>query len=162
MRVSDTELMAFVLGELAARDRDRVAAAVAADETLRRTVAEFRELLGDLRAAAPDPPPVHWGAYRTALRARLLEGRARPGWPGWLRWPVPLALSASLAGVLLVLAVAGSHRPGQRQDLASVDEVTLDQRLEMLRDIQVVERLELLEDLDILQSLSAAPGTREG
>lgn len=162
MRVSDAELMAYVLGELAPPEADRVARAVAADETLRRTAAEFRELLDGLRAGAPEPPAVHWGAYGTALRARLAKRRGRSRWGDWRRWPVPLALSASLAGVLLLLAVQGAHGPAERQEAAAVDEIMLGQRLDLLRDFQVVERLDLLEDLDILQSLGPAPGTREG
>ena len=29
---------------------------------------EFRDVIAELRRTAPEPPPVHWGAYRAELR----------------------------------------------------------------------------------------------
>src|SRR2546428_11455497 len=63
---------------------------------------QFRDILDELARAVPTPPDVHWGRYRAELRekleARLVRRRAR-----WWR-PVPLALSAGLAGLLLFFA----------------------------------------------------------
>ena len=32
---------------------------------------EFKDVIAELRRTAPEPPPVHWGAYRAELREKL-------------------------------------------------------------------------------------------
>src|SRR5207249_9464450 len=72
---------------------------------------QFRDLLADLARAVERPPDVHWGAYRAELRAKLEARLARRR--AWWRRPVPLALSASLAGALVVFTLVAlqSQRP---------------------------------------------------
>ncbi len=47
---------------------------------------EFKDVIAELRRTAPEPPPVHWGAYRAELREKL-ERRGSRGWAGW-SWPL--------------------------------------------------------------------------
>src|SRR5437867_13357197 len=94
---------------------------------------QFRDLLDDLAHAVERPPDIHWSRYRAELRAKLearLERRRT-----WWRRPVPLALSASLAGALVAgpLAVARRGRQsGTGSDPAAVDGAAMGDRLELL------------------------------
>ena len=38
---------------------------------------EFKDLIAELRSSAPEPPPVHWGAYRAELREKLQRRGSR-------------------------------------------------------------------------------------
>ena len=109
-----------------------------------------RDILDALARTAPAPPDVHWGRYRAELRERLETRRQRRAW--WRR-PVPLALSAGLAGVLLFFAVWGGRENGTGVDLVTLDEALLGGRLGLLQQYAVVERLYLLEELDVIRNL---------
>src|SRR5436309_15269635 len=63
---------------------------------------QFRDILDELARAAPTPPDVHWGRYRAELREKLEVRRVRRRARWWR--PVPLALSAGLAGLRLFFA----------------------------------------------------------
>src|SRR5437667_9505525 len=63
---------------------------------------QFRDVLDELARAVPTPPDVHWGRYRAELREKLEARRVRRRARWWR--PVPLALSAGLAGLLLFFA----------------------------------------------------------
>jgi len=152
----EKELVAFV-----GRAHDRVARHLAACPTCRAERDDFRSALDGLRDSVPAPPPVHWARYRAELRAKFEARRERAGTRGWWRWPVPLALSAGLAGILLFLAAHGGFRAAERRDAMAFDEAAIASRLELLRNYQLVERLDLLEDFDILRSLNGASGRRE-
>lgn len=95
------ELIAYLREELSAPDRERVAGHLAACTSCRAACEDFRRLLDVLRAPAPAPPAPAWGPYRAELRERLA---ARTAPARWWRRPVPLALSAALAGALAALA----------------------------------------------------------
>jgi hypothetical protein len=108
-------------------------------------------ILGSLREAMPEPPALDWGRYRADLRARL-DG-SRVSWWSWWSRPVPLALSATLAGVLLALTWLTQPGTPGRPELQAAEEATLGRRVGLLRDWPVVERLDLLENFDVITQL---------
>jgi hypothetical protein len=124
---------------------------------------QYRELLDDLARAVPEPPDVHWGRYRAELRAKLATRRERRH--AWWQRPVPLALSASLAGLLLVFAffaVQSGRQRGHGTDLTTMEEALLGRRLGLLEQYRVVERLDLLEEFDVIQDLDRLAVERSG
>ena len=146
----DRELTPFLRGELSPRERDRVAAHVDGCAECRRTLDDFRQLLHAFgRASAP--PEVAWPRYRAEIRAKL-GARAAPSRSSW-PWPVPVALGAVLAGVLLLLAVRTPLRAPERHDLMAFEETVIGQQLDLLRDYPIIEQLDLLEDLDVIRQL---------
>ena len=75
---------------------------------------------------------------------------------------MPVALSASLAGILLFVAVwgsremsrpRGSDRPGRSGHRLS--------ELGLLQDLRTVERLDLLEDLEVIRNLDGLASDRQ-
>ena len=161
MRHPETELIALVRGELVGRAHDRVARHLASCPECRATRDQFRRALDALRSGAPEPPALHGPPYRAELRRKLEARQERGAARAWWRWPVPLALSAGLTGLLLLLAVRGGLPPRERADVAASQEAAIAGRLDLLRDYRLVERLDLLEDFDILQSLDSPAGRRE-
>src|SRR5262245_40266478 len=158
MRHLSTELIADASGELAGAARDRVARHLAVCAACRAARDEYRQLLAVLRAGAPAPPALHPARYRAELRQKL-EARRAPGTArAWWHWPVPLALSAGLTGLLVFLALHGGLRPLERGGNGSDASVP---RLDLLRNYGVVERLDLLEDYDLLKSLDVPASRRE-
>jgi anti-sigma factor RsiW len=156
----ETELVDYVRGELAPADRERVALHLEGCADCRQDAEGLRELLGRLARAVPAAPGISWGSYRAELREKLEARRARRH--AWWGRPVTLALSASLAGVLLLVAVWGGHRsPGGVEPL-TLEETALGGRLGLLQQYSVVERLDLLEELDVIRNLDQLAGTREG
>jgi anti-sigma factor RsiW len=148
-------LVPYLRDELAAAERERVAAHLEGCPPCRATRDAHRALLAEL-AAAPEPAPsVHWGAYRAELRQRLdrrrPSGRRRRWWT-----PVPVALAAGLAAVLVYVALpagrAGREEPGP------ADQALLASRLDLLRRFELVERLDLLEDYEVISRLDSLPG----
>src|SRR3989442_10309380 len=110
---------------------------------------QFRDLLDDLAHAVERPPDIHWSRYRAELRAKLearLERRR-----AWWRRPVPLALSASLAGALaggaLVLVQSG-RQSGTGADPAAVEGAAIGDPPEALEPYRVAEPLDPLEGFD--------------
>ena len=118
-----------------------------------------RDILDTLARTVPAPPDVHWGRYRAELREKLETRRARRAW--WRR-PVPVALSASLAGALLFFAVWGGRENGNGLDLVALEEALLGGRLGLLQQYAVVERLDLLEELDVIRNLDRLAAGRQG
>lgn len=162
-RHPEAQLIAYLKGELAEADRRRVADHLVGCPECARALEEFKKILQDLAASVPRPPEIHWGAYRAELRAKL-EARRRPvrGWE-WLRRPLPVALGAAVAGVLLIFVLqSGTDRPAVPGDLAFLEETAVASRLDLLRQYSVLERLDLLEDLDVIQHLDQIAPTREG
>ena len=170
-----TDLVPYLRGELAPADRARVArhledcpelvaieVYITSAHRAYRIADHYRSkgvhvALGGLHVTAL--PAIHWGRWRAELTARRDARRGRHAW--WWR-PVPLALSASLAGALLVLVVLGGPGTPTGNDLAVVEQTLLGRRLELLRQLSVVERLELLEDLDIIRQLDRLAAASEG
>lgn len=155
----ETELSAFLRGELSGREYDRVAHHLAGCAECRGVRDDLQHILRDLGRTTPAPPAVAWARYRAELQDKRAV-RARPARPWW--WPAPLALATGLAAVLIFLALEGGVRTYRPRDVAVFDEATIGRRLELLRDYRVVERLDLLEDWDILRSLDSSTGRREG
>ena len=138
-----------------------MAAHLAGCPECRAELAAFAGLLAELQRSVPEPPALHWGRYRADLRTRL-EDDARPGvssatW--WWTRPFPFALSAVLAGALIVFAVSGQRPRGIDTPPAFDDSVG---HLELLETYPVVERLDLLENLDVIKQLDRLAPSREG
>jgi len=159
----EADLIAYLRGELAEGARRSVADHLAACPECTRAVEDFRGILRGLASSIPQPPQIHWGAYRAELREKLEARRQRAwGWR-WLRRPVPVALSAAAAGVLLILGVQSwISRPLGNGDLASLEENVVASRLDLLRQYAVIERLDLWEDLDVVRRLDELAPSRKG
>lgn len=158
-RHPETALAPYLRGELAAAERAEVAAHLETCAGCRRLADDFRALLSDLRQSAPEPPPIHPERYQAELAVRLRRRGAAPARVHWLA-PLPLALAAGLAGVLLYVGALGLVRPAD--DLVAFEEAVIGGRLDLLRQYRVVERLDLLEDLDVVRQLDALAPSREG
>src|SRR5437870_12964129 len=103
---------------------------------------QFRDLLDDLAHAVERPPDIHWSRYRAELRAKLEARLARRR--AWWQRPVPLALSASLPGALVVgslVVVASGRQSGTGADLAAVEYGAIGDRLALLEQYRVDEQL---------------------
>ena len=98
----ESELIAFVRGDLPPADRARVATHLDGCPACRRAADESRVVLEALVAGAPAPPALDWGRYQAELRARVAAPRR-----GWWRRPVPTVLAAGFATALIVFAVHG-------------------------------------------------------
>jgi anti-sigma factor RsiW len=156
----DTDLVPYLRGELEPAERERIARHLDDCPECRQDAEGLRELLSRLAASTPVPPAVSWGRYRAELREKLDARRARR--PGWWRRPLPLALSASLAGLLLFFAVWGGWRSPSGVESVTLEEATIGRRLGLLQQYPVVERLDLLEEFDVIRNLDQLAGTREG
>jgi predicted anti-sigma-YlaC factor YlaD len=155
----ETEIVPYLRGELASEDHARVAGHLQECPDCRETAEVVGELLARLRATAPEPPAVHWGRYRAELQAKLEARRSRGALGAWWR-PVPLAVSAVLAGVLVLLAfLPPSPRRGTGPDLTALEEAVLGRRLEIVQGSAFLEHLDLLENLELIRQLDAI---REG
>ena len=122
---------------------------------------EFKDVIDELKRSAPEPPPVHWGAYRAELREKLERGRERP-WAGW-RWrlrPVQVAIAAGFIAVLVYIGLPGySSMP---TDPVLMENALLASRLDMIDQLDVVQKLDLLEDFDVIRRLDSLPRRGEG
>ena len=122
---------------------------------------DFKDLIAEMRRTAPEPPPVHWGAYRAELRQKL-EGRGSRGWTGWSRplRPFQVAVAAGFVAMLIYIGLPGH---GQiTRDPASLENAILASRLDMIASLDVVQQLDLLEDFDVIERLDSLPARREG
>ena len=122
---------------------------------------EFQDLIAELRRGAPEPPPVHWGAYRAELRTKLEQRVARPGsgW-SWRLRPVQMAVAAGFVAVLVYIGLPGYN--SMPSDPALVDNVVLASRLDVIGQLEVVQNLDLLEDFDVIRRLDALSPKGEG
>jgi len=155
-RHSEIELSAYVRGELSAAERDRVSTHLAACADCQRAADMFRTLLADLKGSARVPPAIDWERYRTELAAKIRQrtDRSLEAADQWWFRPVPLTCAASLAAILLFIAVQGglmSRRPGD--DLIVVEETLIGRHFALLQHLTLVERLDLLEDFDVIRHL---------
>jgi anti-sigma factor RsiW len=153
----DTDLVPYLRGELTPADRERVARHLDECPDCRQDAEQLRGLL-DHVASIGEPPPVNWARYRAELREKL---EARQGRRAWWWHPAPLALSAGLASVLLLLAVWGGRQMLTGSDPFTLEEAAIGRQLGFLQEYEVVERLDLLEDLDVIRDLEGLAG-RQG
>jgi anti-sigma factor RsiW len=158
----DIAFLPLLRNELPPAEHARVTAHIAGCAACARALEETRDVLASVAASMPAPPAVHWPAYRARLRERLHAPRAtRAGWRRLVQ-PLPLALSAAAAGLLLVVAAQTGLRPeAPNGDVAAFEEVVIGGRLPLLQEYPVVEQLDLLEDLEIIRQLDRLP-VREG
>lgn len=172
-RHPDNDLVPYLRGELPAAERERVARHLEECPDCQQDTEVLRDLLGNLARALGQPPDVNWARYRAELREKLEARRARHSWvrgrTWWVRgrtwwwWrPVPLALSAGAAGVLLLLAVWTGREMLTGADPFTLDEASIGRQLGFLEEYQVVERLDLLEDLDVISDLDGLAAGRQG
>jgi len=122
---------------------------------------EFKDVIEALRRAAPEPPPVHWGAYRAELREKLERSRGR-SWTGWSRQlrPFQMAVAASFVAVLIYMGLPGHGQ--SPSDPAVMDNAILASRLDVIAHLDVVQKLDVLEDFDVIERLDTLPAPREG
>jgi anti-sigma factor RsiW len=158
-RHPDTDLVPYLRGELPPAERERVARHLEECPDCKQDTELLRDLLGDLAHAIGQPPTVNWARYRAELREKL---EARRGQLAWWRRPMPLALSAGLAGVLLVVAVWGGREISKSPDPLGPDEAVIGRELGLLQEFQTVERLDLLEDLEVIRNLDGLASERQG
>jgi hypothetical protein len=122
---------------------------------------DFKDVIAELRRTAPEPPPVHWGAYRAELREKL-ERRGSRGWTawGWQLRPFQMAVAASFVAVLIYIGLPGHGQVPN--DPAMMDNAILASRLDVIAQLDVVQKLDVLEDLDVIERLDSLPARREG
>jgi len=145
-------------GDLDEAEQRRVTTHLAACAECRATRERFGTLLAELTRTAPPAPPIHWGAYRAALRDRLDRPRpaAGPLWR-WLVRPAPALVAAALVVALVVAGLPGGpRRPGAPDPLAP-DGPILASRLDMIARLDVVQQLDLLEDFNVINELDELP-----
>jgi anti-sigma factor RsiW len=158
-RHPDTDLVPYLRGELPPAERERVARHLEECPDCKQDTELLRDLLGNLAHAIGEPPEISWPRYRAELRAKLEARRALVPW--WRR-PMPLALSASLAGALLFVAVWGGRELTKSPDAIGPEEVAIGSELGLLQEIRTVERLDLLEDLEVITNLDRLASERQG
>ena len=157
----ESAFVPLLRNELTPAEHARVSAHIAGCPACARSLDDTREVLARLGASLPAPPSVHWPAYRAELRERLPARRApRAGWRRLVQ-PLPLALSAAAAALLLVVSMQTAFRPGAPDADVAFEDVVIGGRLPLLQEYPVVEQLELLEDLEIIRHLDRLP-VREG
>jgi anti-sigma factor RsiW len=155
MAHDETLLVPYLKGELSADERRSLEEHLAGCADCRATADDYRTVLGALAEGAPAPPRVDWGRYQAELRARR-DRRSSRRW-----WPVSVALSGALAGVLVFLAVHDVTRPTRTTELGAIEETVIGGKLDLLRQYSLVERLELLEDLEVIRHLDGLESVRD-
>jgi hypothetical protein len=122
---------------------------------------KFKDVIAELGRTAPEPPPLHWGAYRAELREKLERGGSR----GWSRWSQPLrpfqmTVAASFVAVLVYMGLPGQGRIPN--DPATMENAIMASRLDVIAHLDVVQKLDLLEDFDVIERLDSLPPRGEG
>src|SRR5262245_42671888 len=137
----DTDLVPYLRGELPPAERERVERHLAECPDCRQDTELLRELLEQVARSIGQPPGVNWARYRAELREKLEARRVRRAW--WWR-PVPMALSTSVAGALLLVAVwTGYQMTGGEPIMA--EQASLGSALGLVQENQVVEESGLTE-----------------
>src|SRR5215475_6855725 len=155
-RHPETDLVPFLRGELPPAERERVERHLEECPDCRQDTDLLRDLLEHVARSIGRPPDVNWARYRAELREKLDARRAPRAW--WWR-QVPMALSASVAGVLLLVGVWTGYRMTGGEPLTP-EQASLGSELGLLQEYQVVEQLDLLEDLDVIRNLDGLDAAR--
>ncbi|RYY93878.1 MAG: DUF4974 domain-containing protein [Chitinophagaceae bacterium] len=116
--LSDDLLVAYLLGEATADERQAIEAAAAASEDVRMRLEQFRRLLEASRTVQQDVPPVDVNAAWERFEERVASGRAPRRRFGWLR---VAALVAVFAGLALLARTLLADREGQPVLVAAQD-----------------------------------------
>jgi anti-sigma factor RsiW len=156
-------LVPYLRNELAAAERAAVEAHVEGCADCRAALADFAALAERL-ARAPEPAPsIHWGAFRAELREALARRAGAPGRPRrWSLGPLPAALAAGLAAIVLYLAMPGQNLRAPGGDQALVEDAMLASRLDLIKELDLVQRLDLLEDFDVIGRLDRLEPSSQG
>ncbi|HTY76949.1 MAG TPA: hypothetical protein VMI34_03940 [Candidatus Bathyarchaeia archaeon] len=122
---------------------------------------EFRDVIDELRRSAPEPPPVHWGAYRAELREKLERRRGRT-WAAWTWRPQPIqaVIAAGFVAVLVYIGLPGDS--SMPSDPVLMENAVLASRLDVIDHLEMVQKLDVLEDFDVIRNLDKLPGRGEG
>ena len=157
----EDRLIALAAGDLDEAERATVEAHVAGCAACRQAQADFARIASAV--ARPAAPPVHWGAYRAELRAKLdargAGGARSAGSWGWSLRPLSMAVAAGLVAVMVWIGGPGGGGPAGTGDVA-LDDSALATRLGLISRLDLVQQLDLLEDLDVIGGLDN--GGREG
>lgn len=139
-----SELTAYIDGELSDADRRALEAQLAADPKLKALEARLRQTVA-LMAKVPAPAP------SATLRASVLnrlddEPAAKP----WFSWPrlVPVMALAAAALVVVLRSRSGEVPPSFLEE----DQVVLAQNMDLVEDLDLVG-LASPEDLDVIEQL---------
>jgi anti-sigma factor RsiW len=162
-RHPDVELIASLRGDLSGSEARQVAAHVERCPECQRAAGDYRTLLDALAGSPPPVPPISWGAYRAEVRARVDAGRdRRSGWQWLWSRPVPLAMAAGIAALLIIFAVQRTERlaPGGSQTVR--EESVRDEPLDPLQQYSFLEQLDLLENFEVIRQLDRLPESGEG
>src|SRR5260370_41688086 len=150
-RHPESEVGPYVRGELRPQERERVARHLEDCPDCRQDADGLRDLLAKLSRSVPVPPAVNWGGYRAELREKLTARSARRR--VWWSRPLPLVLSASLAGVVLVLALWSGWQSPSGVEPMTPHEAVIGRRLRLLPQYPVAERPPPLPGIDAVQHL---------
>lgn len=160
----EQSLIPYLRGELEPAERLELEGHLGSCARCREAREDFAALARALERAVPDPPALHWGAYRAELRDRLERGAREPGaGEGWRVRPWPAALAA---GLLVILVYTGGpwlsgDGPGNGER-AALDTTLLAGQLDLIERFELIQRLDLLEDLDVIGRLDGLEGRVEG
>jgi len=157
----DVELIPYLRDELASDERTSVSRHLDECAACRSQLGEVRQTLAALRAQAPEAPEIDWRRYRSELRARL-EQRSPRRWawsmPSW----VPVAATAAIAGLALVVTLRGGILGSADDDLPVFEQTAIGTHLDLLRNYSVVENLDLFEDFEVVQDLDDLSPVEQG
>jgi anti-sigma factor RsiW len=173
----ETELVAYLRGELSADERDRVQRHLHGCAQCRESVEASSAILSNLARAVEDVREPDWTDYRSELRRKLRAAQARrTGIRGRLQrmredvrlpvfgWP-SMAMGAAAVAVLAIAIVV--HRGAGSMQAPGVDQLELQQEMSsadvgLLANYHVVEHLDLLENYDVIEHLDElTPGDRQ-
>jgi anti-sigma factor RsiW len=147
-------LLPYLRGELAPAERAAVDAHVQGCAECRGALADFAAIASRLEHAPEPAPPVHWGAFRAELREALARRTGRPSRARrWSLGPLPAALAAGLAVIVLYLGMPGQNGRTPVGEQATVEDAMLASRLDLIKELDLVQRLDLLEDFDVIGRL---------
>jgi anti-sigma factor RsiW len=160
----ETEIVAYLRGELSADERARVQAHLDECAQCRESAQASSAILSSLARVVDNVREPDWASYRGELRRKLQDaqasgGRARGRWWDDLQWPVLRWPSMAIGAVAIaVLAIAIVIHQGAGSQAPGVDQLEMEQELSsadvgLLANYHVVEHLDLLENYDVIEHL---------
>jgi hypothetical protein len=152
-------LLAFIEGELTQRKHGKVAMHVAACPACASALRSLQQTLHMVQALdVPEPSPVFWEAFGTALHQRIRQeevahsGRRRFNIRDLFLWPKPV-LAAVAVSLILVGSLPFLHGHwGQKVTpgviLSGGEEASLAADLDFLKHLDLLEEVDVLEQFD--------------
>lgn len=140
-----SELTAYIDGELSEQDRREVEAQLARDPKLKALEAKLRQTV---RLMQKVPAPAPSAALKAGVLGKLDEG-ATPVKPSWFSLPrlVPVMALAAAAVLLVVL-----RREEVPPSIVEEDQVVLAQNMELVEDLDLVG-LGSADDVEVIEQL---------